>query len=466
MRAWKRLLLASILMVAFVAGLAADVRKDNIDVIIALDKSLSMEHKIGAVETWVNSYIIDQLLIPGDYLIVVTFYGQADVSISQQVTDDASKQSVKNIISQVKGDGRFTDIGNALDVLKAQIASRETDGREKYVLLLTDGIQEAPPTSKYYSKDGSFNHEFLTNTKTIQEMGWKVMILGIGTDTAAKDLAKELQGSYGEISESPTVESLTQQTGGLFGAIEVQGGMTVSPFAADGASRIAFSLKPSGLQGDASITVSDVTAIIGGRAVTGILASPFTIDVKKDATTRVAIPVAFPADMPQGIGVLSFTFASAQIFTPTDVAVTFAVKTWVQSNLVLVIGGAVLLLLIIAAALFLLWRFTKGRPVRFAVVIDDTHVTEEPVSLRTGRELFLMEKDGEFTLAAKRTGKAIARFSVKDGAVVLGVLKQDRFPKLKDPKDVPADARGKSFVLRSERGKNLTMKVQSKERKK
>ena len=41
-----------------------------------------------------------------------------------------------------------------------------------------------------------FNHEFLANTKTIMQKGWKVMILGIGIDTAAKDLAKELQGTY------------------------------------------------------------------------------------------------------------------------------------------------------------------------------------------------------------------------------------------------------------------------------
>ena len=111
-----------------------------------------MENKIGAVKEWVNSYIIDQLLIPGDYFVVVAFYGKADVIISQIVKDDADKKTLKNQISQIRGNGRFTDIGNALDVLKAQIALREADSKEKYILLLTDGIQEAPPGSKYYSK--------------------------------------------------------------------------------------------------------------------------------------------------------------------------------------------------------------------------------------------------------------------------------------------------------------------------
>ena len=180
MRAPKLLLATLSLCAILSAPVLADTRKDNIDVIIALDKSLSMEHKVVAVKEWVNSFIIDQLLISGDYLVVVAFYGKTDVTISQSVGDDAAKKSLKRKILQIRGNGRFTDIGNVLDVVKSQIATRENDGREKYVLLLTDGIQEAPPSSKYYSKDGKFNHEFLANTKTIQQKGWKVMILGIG----------------------------------------------------------------------------------------------------------------------------------------------------------------------------------------------------------------------------------------------------------------------------------------------
>ncbi len=67
MGAWKRFLAALALCAVLVPPVLADSRKDNIDVIIALDKSLSMENKIGGVREWVNSFIIDQLLIPGDY---------------------------------------------------------------------------------------------------------------------------------------------------------------------------------------------------------------------------------------------------------------------------------------------------------------------------------------------------------------------------------------------------------------
>jgi hypothetical protein len=465
MGAWKRLFVALALVGVLALPVLADTRKGNIDVIIALDKSLSMENKIGAVKDWVNSYIIDQLLIPGDYLVVVSFYGKADVTISQSLKDDSGRAALKNLISQIKGNGRYTDIGNALDVLKAQIALHESDSREKYVLLLTDGIQEAPPGSKYYSKDGKFNHEFLVNTKTIQEKGWKVMVLGLGTDTAARDLATELQGSYKEVANNPTTSSLTEKAGSLFSEITVQGGVRVGPVSNTGSGSAHLRLKSSGLPTDAQITVNGATAHVGTREVTGLLPKPYTFTVKKDGPTDVSVPLQFPPDLPQGAssGTLSFAFSSAERFTPSDAPVTFMVQNWLQSNIYLIGGGILVLLIIAALVVVLVMRLGRGGPMQFAVLIEDEPVGEDPVALGSGREVFLNELSGAFSLASRRNAKSLARFSVKDGKLLLGVLKQDRFPKLKD---APPDARGKSFVLKSENGRNLSLKIQSRERKK
>ena len=80
----ERSFLACLALCAWLAApVLADTSKDNIDVVIALDKSLSMEHKVVAVKDWVNSFIIDQLLIKGDFLVVIAFYGKADLIISQ-----------------------------------------------------------------------------------------------------------------------------------------------------------------------------------------------------------------------------------------------------------------------------------------------------------------------------------------------------------------------------------------------
>jgi hypothetical protein len=465
MGAWKRVLAALALALVLASPILADSRKDNIDVIVALDRSLSMEKKIGAVKTWVNSFIVDQLVIPGDFLTVVAFYGKTDIVISQAIKDDVDRKAVKAIISQLRGNGRFTDIGNALDAVKAQLADKEKDGREKYVLLLTDGIQEAPPTSKYYSKNGVFNHEFLSNTKTIQQKGWKVMILGIGIDTAAKDLAKELQGSYSEISNKLTPEAITQKAGTLFGTPAIDGPVKVSPVSVSGDSRVSFLLKPSGLAGDVSITVSGMEAQVGTRTIPGLLPAPVTLAVKKDGTTPVSIRVQFPPVLQPGTSAatLTFAFGSTERFAPAQVPVSLRVMGWIESNPILSAAALLVLLIIAALIVFLIWRLTRGRPLRFAVLIDEAPVQGDVISLHAGKELFLNDISSVFSLVSKRTGKSVARFSIKDAKLSLGVLKQDRFPKMKD---VPPDARGKTFVLRSESGKNLSMKVQSKERKK
>jgi len=463
MRAWKSILAAATLALFLASPLLADTRKVNIDVIVALDKSLSMESKVGAVKSWVNSFIIDQLIIPGDFFIVIAFYGKADIIISQVIKNDADRKAAKAIISQVQGNGKFTDIGNALDAVKAQLAEKEKDGRQKYVLLLTDGIQEAPPSSKYFSKNGTFNHEFLANTKTIMQKGWKVMILGIGIDTAAKDLAKELQGSYSEVSNKLTPEEINQKAGTLFGMPIVEGPMSLGAINSDGSGRVTFTLKPSGLSGDMRITVSDASAQAGSRSLPGLLSAPVTIEVKKDGTTPVTIPLRFPPDLQPGsaYGTLTFGFSTPDRFAPSQFPVTLHVMGWAQSN-GLVLGPALLLLLLVAAFIvILILRLTRGKPLHFVVLIEDEPVQEEPISLRAGRELFLTDTASVFSLATRRNARSVARFTVKDGKLPLLILKQDRFPKLKES---PPDALGKTFVLRAESGKNLSLKVHASEK--
>jgi hypothetical protein len=291
------------------------------------------------------------------------------------------------------------------------------------------------------------------------------MILGIGTDTAAKDLAHELKGTYNEITENASAGSLAETTGAFFGTITTQGSVRVGGVSADGSSKLSFDLKASGLQNDASITLNDVTARIGTREIPNVLPAPFKFGVKKDGPTHVSVPLKFPADLPQGpaTGSLTFSFGAGPAFSPADANVSFVVNTWLQNNLILFICAAIIALLILAFLAVVIWRLTRGKPLHFALTIDDEPVGDGPVSLSAGRELYLNETTGVFSLVSRRNAKSLARFTVKSAKLLLGVLKQDRFPKLKE---VPPDARGRTFVLRSENGRNLSLKVQSTERTK
>jgi Mg-chelatase subunit ChlD len=464
MAAFRRFLVIAAVVALAVPTAFADTRKGNIDVVIALDKSLSMESKIGAVKEWVTNSIVDQLLIPGDSLVIVTFYGKAEVLVSTDIAAEADKAAVRTAIAGISGNGHFTDIGNALDAVKAEIAKRESDGRDKYVLLLTDGIQEAPPGSKYYTKDGSFNHEFLANTKTIPEKGWKVMILGLGTGTAAKDLAGELQGSYAEVPADASAGAIASSAGAVFSTTVLTEPLRLDGIGRDGRSRITLSLRTSGLPGDATIVVSGVSARIGSRDVPAILSTPVTIVAKHGAVTVAGFGVTFPAELPQGAqwGTLSFTFASSASFVPAATSTLFTVNGWLQNNRIYLEGGAALVVVLAALALFLAWKATRGKPVRFALSVNKETVGDDPAALSGRHALFLDERAGAFTLAARRTPKSLARFFADDGRLSLEVLRKDRFPKLPE---LPPDVRGHSFSIKTENGRTLPLKVVSRERK-
>lgn len=453
------------LALAVCSPLAADTRTENIDVIVALDRSLSMEKKVDAVKNYATGYLVDQVLIPGDRFIVVAFYGKTEVLVSQTITGEGDKAAIRTTLAKIRGNGRYTDIGNALDVLQQQVAPLEGNGRKKFILLLTDGIQEAPPSSKYWSKDGKFNHAFLANTKTIQQKGWKIQILGIGTETAARDLARELDGSYNEIGDTLSVDSLRAGTQGLFGTIRIDGPLVTSAVAADGSSSLAFTLVAEGYTGDPTVTIESVAARVGDSAELNSLAAPFSFTVRSAGPTRVSIPVRLPPGLPAGSLPASFTFAFAagESFTPSEVSTTLRVKGWIGNNVLLVALAALVLAALLVLLALLIARLARGKPLRFAVLVDGEPVSPGTMSLVPGRDLFLNESSGALSLVHKRNARSVAKFHALKRALRLDVLKTDRFPKLEE---TPPDARGKSFVLRRENGQKVAMKVVSGERAK
>jgi hypothetical protein len=136
---------------------------------------------------------------------------------------------------------------------------------------------------------------------------------------------------------------------------------------------------------------------------------------------------------------------------------------WIGNNPWIVAAAAVVLAALVVGLVLLVVRLARGKPIRFAVQVDGQPVPPGTVTLTAGREIYLNDTAGSFTLVRRRNARSIARFAGRRRALVLQVLKADRFPRLDE---VPPDARGKSFVVRTEPGVKVTMKVVSKERAK
>ncbi len=208
----KRTIVLSLLILTGIASLLyGDIRKGNIELFVLLDKSLSMVEEIDSVTEYVSEELVDQLLIPGDMFVLINFYGKTDRFFVGELNSDDDFRRIKEDIASIRADGRFTDIGSALDRLQSTVEEIPSDpGRKRYLLLLTDGKQEAPPQSPYFTPDGSFNHKLLEHTKEIARKGWKIHILGIGTDTAAEELARELSAAFSSVGNTASRREIAE----------------------------------------------------------------------------------------------------------------------------------------------------------------------------------------------------------------------------------------------------------------
>ncbi len=173
----------------------ADERLTPMDFFFVYDRSLSMrlEGKAQDSKNWLIGSFIGPVVIPEDNVTVITFYRKAETVWDGPVKNEADKKELMRRISGLKPDGAYTDIGNALDALKAKLEASFANGRKKYIILLTDEIQEAPPGSPYFSPDGKFAHAYLTYVRREQHGSWKAITIGVGIGEKVESSMKELE---------------------------------------------------------------------------------------------------------------------------------------------------------------------------------------------------------------------------------------------------------------------------------
>jgi hypothetical protein len=161
-----------------------ELKSGFLDMILLLDKSLSMAPFFEEAKTYVAGTIIGPILVPGDRLIVETVYGKIDRLISTGIGSEEDKAKAIRAIRVVEANGRFTDLGAALDAAKRDLDELGQLDRPKYVLLITDERQEAPPGSRYKSADYKLKHPSLEYIKRV-DLG-KFRAITVGLQVGAK----------------------------------------------------------------------------------------------------------------------------------------------------------------------------------------------------------------------------------------------------------------------------------------
>ena len=299
-----------ILVLIVISSLSADTRTENIELYLVIDKSKSMVEEISDVTDYINENFIKRFLVPGDRLVLIQFYGMADLIFDGIITA-SNKNDLISDISSIPANGRFTDIGNALDRLDIAVNSAESRTERKYFILLTDGKQEAPPESPYYTPDGSFNHRFLENTKVILKEGWKIMILGIGQDTIVEELADELGTTHEVLDFDDVPPEIIQQD-------EIIGRILASGFKIENGT-IIINLKSEGYTTERKVVVDQITYQLPG-ANYNLLTSSYSFMIQPDSESiqEITIPEDSLKQLSGNdtVGSIIFNFAGDTPFLP------------------------------------------------------------------------------------------------------------------------------------------------------
>jgi Mg-chelatase subunit ChlD len=204
-----RAILAAVLVLAVPrAAFAARERTGSIDAFVVLDESGSMKPIFTRVTAYLADAIVHDYLEPRDYLCIVGFSDLPRVRVSQQLLSAAEKQNlvemVRNLNVVPQG---YTDMGRALEETLRQLEQLADPSHEQVVLILTDGLNQPPRDSPYFqparpdtgsgfAPPSGFNARFLAQVQRLAAKGWRVHVVGIGTDTDALRLAEALGAGH------------------------------------------------------------------------------------------------------------------------------------------------------------------------------------------------------------------------------------------------------------------------------
>ncbi|MCK5673967.1 MAG: VWA domain-containing protein [Spirochaetales bacterium] len=324
-----------------ILSLNADQRIDNIEIYLVFDKSLSMVEEIDSVKNYVIENILDRIVIEGDYFLLIPFYGTTDDSFNGYISSNTTISNIRNQIQLLEADGRYTDIGNALNTLKKNIKSNN-DKTRKYMLLITDGKQEAPPDSPYYSPDGSFNHEFLKNTKEIQKQGWKIIVLGIGNETDAEKIAKELSAGYTSVSNSTSSQVIDDKIDNFLGRldlIDINEQITLNK---EGNATINLEIESTDYEEIRELKIIAIKLVSETLPIINILDKSTIFKIENDKVTKLSIPVSIPVTEEDYPAEIIFVFEGENSFSPAVHTVNIKSKKGIPFYFYIIIIAIVL----------------------------------------------------------------------------------------------------------------------------
>ncbi len=207
----KRLAKVCCLIAIFLLAGSSLVCADNIDMIIMLDTSESVFPIFDKlIETAVEDTIKHHLQM-GDYFHLLSFAGAPQIEVSSQIN---SKNDIENALKHIfllQPLGKYTDLLRALQYLY-HFSSDLPESRNKYIVLLTDGIHDPPPDSPFLFEKRNVQEELEKITDQINRKKWNFRIIQLPspsvTDQSSSESSANLLNDLSESLDAGLVEYL------------------------------------------------------------------------------------------------------------------------------------------------------------------------------------------------------------------------------------------------------------------
>jgi hypothetical protein len=294
----------------------------------------------------------------------------------------------------------YTDMGRALEELLRQVEALAAPSHQQVVLILTDGLNQPPRESPYYDPvrpDGGrglappsrFGPRFAAQVERLAAKGYRVHVVGIGTETDALALAQALGAGHTLLQRFDAAELRAALARFWDETINLVGIDVPDPsIRAGGTGRLRVRLqsasdKPAEVELH-SVRVSRLQS--RGQVLDAALAS-----IEPDSARMALAPrqsLAFDARVqvsraaPPGdyLATLFFQQASAVRFYPPEAEIAFHVPSFFELyGRRLAVGGAVFLVLVVALVLY------RRRPVSIAMTVEGESASHgKPVRLAIG----------------------------------------------------------------------------------
>ncbi len=155
--------------------------EEGLDLILMVDTSSSMERYFGDLTNFIVSGILADYLREGDTFHLLRFADTPAFELAEKYEGSASLEVVLSKLLLLRDKllfGKYTDIISGIEYLVRYAESLPKDKR-KLLILLTDGVNDPPPESRFFgmSQDEVHNRLKELAQKTIERYGWTVRII-------------------------------------------------------------------------------------------------------------------------------------------------------------------------------------------------------------------------------------------------------------------------------------------------